>query len=149
MFKVNDCVKVKNYNRLPTKVKHRGLGKVCGKVGYVSDVVLSEKTGEHYYIVKLNGSSGPSTIKFTDEMLTFAPKRNDYFVKVFCDMDAVIAKLYDKDGNLISEGHGHIFKGNSADRVAQAVSIACKRLYAELDHEFAKKIGYTPIKSVS
>jgi hypothetical protein len=43
--------------------------------------------------------------------------------------NVVIARMYDGADKMIAEGHGHIFNGNTAARIAQATSFACKRLW--------------------
>lgn len=131
MFKINQRVTVVPYEQLPDSIRMRVYGRFCNKGGTVVDKLYSESEKKHYYKVLLDGAARPSSVRFTDDMLV-EERYTDSRFEVIVASNVVIARMYDSKGNMIAEGHGHIFNGNTAARVAQATSFACKRLWESI-----------------
>lgn len=125
-LKINDRVKVKNFDNLPEDRRNRNWGKVGGKTGVVLDKLYSEAEQAYIYKLMLDGATAPSSIDFTDDMLEKVAGGGTISVLVTVEENLVIVRLYQGDKE-IRCNHGHIFHEGVAG-VAQAVSYASKRL---------------------
>ena len=128
MYEINQRVTVVSYKQLPDCIKNKAYGRFCDKGGTIVDKLYSQSEKKHYYKVLLDGAAKPSTIQFTEDMLVKECFTDSRFEIIVAD-NVVIARMYDGADKMIAEGHGHIFNGNTAARIAQATSFACKRLW--------------------
>lgn len=131
MYKIKQRVTVVPYEKLPDSMKKGAYGRFCNKGGIVVDKLYSQSEKKYYYKVLLDGTERPSAVRFTDDMLVEEHYTDSRFEVIVAD-NVVIARMYDSKDNMIAEGHGHIFNGNTAERVAQATSFACKRLWESM-----------------
>lgn len=131
MYEINQRVSVVPYEQFPDSMKMGAYGRFCNKGGTVVDKLYSESEKKHYYKVLLDGAERPSAVHFTDDMLVEECYTDSRFEIIVAD-NVVIARMYDSKGKMIAEGHGHIFNGNTAARVAQATAFACKRLWESI-----------------
>lgn len=131
MYNVNDRVVVVNYDAMPHNSKSRAIGRICGKHGVVVDRMYSAATKQHYYRVQLDEYPTVSTVKFSDDMLQ-QEKTEEFNIQISIVDSVVIARMFSPCGQPLSEGHGHIFNGTSSDRIAQAASYACRRMWNNL-----------------
>ena len=128
MFNVNDRIVVANYEEMPNDAKSRGMGRVCGKHGVVVDRVYSAATKQHHYKVQLDDFQTVSTVRFSDDMLELE-KPKEHEVQITIADTLVIARIFSPSGQMLAEGHGHVFGGKSSERIAQATSYACHRMW--------------------
>lgn len=143
MLKINDSVRVISYDKLPENLKNTGISRVCNKHGYILNKLYSTRDKRDYYTLQIEGFRSPSRILFTEDML-IKDDPATYSFDVVIDGGVSIVRMKDTNNNLIAEGHGHIFNGTGAERVAQATSFAAKRLFDSFckDKPPRKRVGF-------
>jgi hypothetical protein len=53
-FNIGDRIRIKAYDEMPVDIRTRASGRLCGKVGTVTDKLYSNSTGDFLYLVKLD-----------------------------------------------------------------------------------------------
>ena len=69
-FKIGDKVREVSYEELPAERKNKGIARACDRDGVVIDKLFSSKENRYIYKVQLHAYNEPSSISFTDDMLT-------------------------------------------------------------------------------
>ena len=71
-FKIGDNIRVVPYDELPAERKNKGIARACDKEGVIIDKLYSGKENRYVYKVQLHTCNEPSSISFTDDMLTLS-----------------------------------------------------------------------------
>ena len=128
MFNIGDRIAIKAFAELPEESRTSGMAKLAGKEGVIYDICQSTVSGT-FYKVQLDGKPRPSTVAFTDEMLTAVSEATYEYEFSYLDK-VVVAMLYEvKNGQrtLVARGHGHIIHDGLAG-ISQAASYALRRI---------------------
>lgn len=130
---IGSRVRVKNYDDIPESFKTRGLGRMCGEIGTIEDILYSKADGCNLYAIQFDNFT-TSTKLWRAEQLELVDESVTYTCEIEILDNLVVARLYEVTGDTkteIEKGHGHIFH-DGAVGVAQAASYAMKRLYHKL-----------------
>lgn len=125
-FKIGDKVRVVSYEDLPAERKNKGIARACDREGVIIDKLYSSKEGRYLYKVQLHAYNEPSSISFTDDMLTPTGGGNDLRLKVSIEPDGVAIEMYRGDERLKRSFGRLLYDGEYG--VAQAASWAAKLL---------------------
>lgn len=135
-FTIGTIVKIKEYDELPEAIKSKSVARLAGKKAEIVDKVFSAAKGENYYLLKVEGRKGVSTVRFTEETFDAFEDSEVTYRYEFDYLDTVVvARLYEvKDGEEleVAKGHGHIIHEGIIG-IAQASSYALKRIYEDLN----------------
>lgn len=71
-FKIGDKIRVVSYDDLPLERKNKGIARACDREGVIIDKLYSSKESRYIYKVQLHAYNEPSSIGFTDDMLTLS-----------------------------------------------------------------------------
>ena len=136
-FNIGDRVRLKDYNEIPTAHRNKGMARMCGEIGTVSDKLYSEGTGSYLYCIDFDNFVR-STKMWDGELLTPYVKEVVRYRHEFDYLDnVVVAVFYEIRGEEkteIARGHGHIIH-EGALGIAQASSYALKRIYQKINGE--------------
>lgn len=135
-FKIGDRVKVKEYSDIPENYRTKGIARLHGKVGTVTDKLYSETNGDFLYRVHFDGYERPSNVLWTDKQLYILIKKPIEYKFEFetCD-NVVVARFYEmEEGSKteIARGHGHIIHEGDLG-IVQASSYALKKIYEKMN----------------
>ncbi len=143
-FMIGSNVKIKEYDELPEAIKSKGVARLAGKKAEIVDKVFSEAKGENYYLLKVEGRKGVSTVCFTEDAFEEIRDEVATYRYDFEYLDTVVvARLYEtKDGEEkeVAKGHGHIIH-EGVIGLAQASSYALKRIYEDLNGGTMRRYG--------
>ena len=151
MLNTKEKIKLASYEKMPKEYKQTGIGRFCGKTGYISKKYYCVSEKMYYYTVILDGHKTPLPFMLTEDAFENS-NTIPYVFEVILEDNLSIVRMKDTSNNIIAENHGHIFGGNSPVRVAQATSYALKRLFESLDVEkkyFRKKKYFSKKKTVA
>ena len=135
-YDVGDRVKIKPYEDIPTESRSKGMARLCGKVGTITDKLFSEFLDEFVYIVHFDDMKIPSKKLWTEDcfwMLVEQPTTYRYEFEFLNDV--VIAKFIETKGDTETElgrGHGHMIH-EGALGYAQAASYALKKIFEKMN----------------
>lgn len=125
-FKIGDNIRVVPYDELPAERKNKGIARACDREGVIIDKLYSGKENRYVYKVQLHAYNEPSSINFTDDMLTLSGGGNDLKIKVSIEADGVAIEMYKGDVKLKRSFGRLLYDGEYG--VAQATSWAAKLL---------------------
>ena len=134
-FSLGMIVKIKEYDELPESVKSKGTARLAGKNAEIVDRVFSEARSEYYYLLKVEGCKGISTVCFPESAFEEEDEPATYKYEFSFLENVVVARLLEtKNGadTEIAKGHGHILH-EGVIGIAQASSYALKRIYENLN----------------
>lgn len=135
-FKIGDRVKVKEYADIIEAHRTKGVARLHGKVGTVTDKLWSEVNGDFIYRVHFDGYERPSNKMWTDKQLFILIKKPVEYKFEFEYLDnVVVAVFYEVVGDTkteIARGHGHIIH-EGALGIAQAASYALKKMFEKMN----------------
>lgn len=133
---IGSKIRVKDYNDIPEEFRTKALGRLCGEIGTIDDIVYSMSLKCKLYVIKFDNYDVPSKKMWRDEMLEEVVEEDvvTYTFEFEFLENLVVARLYEVTGDTKTElekGHGHIFH-DGAVGIAQAASYAMKKLYYKL-----------------
>jgi hypothetical protein len=135
-FKIGDRVKVKEYANIPENHRTKGVARLHGEVGTVTDKLYSETNEGYIYRVHFDGYDRPSNKLWTEHQLYILIKiPTEYTFEFEYLENVVVAIFYEVIGDTkteIARGHGHIIH-QGALGIAQAASYALKKLYKKMN----------------
>lgn len=135
-LKIGDRVKVKEYADIPESHRTKGIGRLSGNVGVVTDKLYSEVNRGYTYRVHLDGYDRPSNKLWTAEMLYVLIEIPPEYKFEFDFLEnMVVARFIEIRGATkteIARGHGHIIH-EGAVGIAQASSYALKKVYEKMN----------------
>lgn len=132
-FKIGDKIRVVSYEELPLERKNKGVARACDREGVIIDKLFSNKENRYIYKVQLHAYNEPSSISFTDDMLTLTGGGNNLKLKVTIEPDGVAVELYRGDVRL-KRGFGRLlYEGEYG--VAQAASWAAKMIMRSYEEQ--------------
>ena len=130
-FKIGDNIRVVPYDELPAERKNKGIARACDKEGVIIDKLYSGKENRYVYKVQLHTCNEPSSINFTDDMLTLSGGGNALKIKVVIEADGVAVEMYRGETKLKRAFGRLLYDGEYG--VAQAASWAAKMLMQAFD----------------
>ena len=130
MLNISNKVKIVSCEELAHIANKKEIHRYCNKKGIVTNKEYSPETDEYYYTILFDDSKNPSDIKFTENMLINL-SYNRFHMDCIVEDNVVIARMFDSENHMVSEGHGHIFNGKGKERTAQAAHFAFYRLWKE------------------
>ena len=130
---IGDRVRVRPYEKLPEKIKSKGLARLAGNEGEIVDVMYSNAKECYVYKIHFDGFDRASNAVFPEGSFDLVSELEaaTYTYEIEVLENLVVARLYQvEDGGKteIAKGHGHIFH-DGAYGIAQAASYACKKLW--------------------
>lgn len=133
-FNIGDRVRIKDYNEIPTTLRNKGMARMCGELGTVTDRLYSEGEGCYLYSIDFDNFV-KSTKMYEDELLTLYVEDPVTYCHEFDYLDnVVVARFYRVKGEEkteIARGHGHIIHEGDLG-IAQASSYALKKIYEKV-----------------
>lgn len=136
VYNIGDRVLIKAYENIPSESRSKGMARLCGKKGTISDKLYSSCFDGFVYIIKFDEFDLPSKKMWTEDtfyLLKEIPVEYEYEFDFL--EDVVVAKLYEIKGDVkteIGRGHGHIIH-EGARGIAQASSYALKKIFENMN----------------
>ena len=134
-FKIGDRVKVISYEKLPEKIKSKGLARLAGRESEIVDVMYSNAKDCNVYKIHFDGFDRASNAVFPEGSFGLASEAPTYTYEFEYLENLVVARLYElrEDSKTeIAKGHGHIFHDGVLG-ISQAASYALKKIYLALE----------------
>jgi hypothetical protein len=133
-FNIGDRVRLKEWDELNTATRNKGMARMCGKIGTVTDKLYSEAANYYLYSVDFDDFVR-STKMWEEELLVPYAEHPVTYCYEFDYLDnVVVARFYEIKGEEkieIARGHGHIIHEGPLG-IAQASSYALKRIYYKI-----------------
>lgn len=136
-FKIGDRVIVKDYKDIPEESRNKGVARLCGKVGTITNKLQYECGGRTVYMLQFDDYNQPSSKLWGEEY--FEPYTEKVAVTYHYEFDfldnVVVARLYEVNGDNrteIERGHGHIIH-EGAKGIAQASAYALKKIFEKMN----------------
>lgn len=135
-YNIGDRVIVKAYEDIPTESRTKGMARLCGKIGVITDKLYSECFDGFVYKIHFDDFETPSKKLWSDEcfMRYSVPTATYHYEFDYLD-NVVVAKFYEVKGDTkteIERGHGHIIH-EGARGVAQASAYALKKIFEKMN----------------
>ena len=136
VYNIGDRVVIKAYDNIPSESRTKGMARLCGKVGTITDKLYSGCFEGFVYRLKFDEYEATSNKLWTDD--TFEHHREptaSYHWEFEMLNDVVVAKFYETKGDVkteIERGHGHIIH-EGARGIAQASSYALKKIFEKMN----------------
>ena len=135
-FMIGDRVKVKEYADIIESHRTKGLARLSGEIGTVTDKLYREVNNGFLYRVHFDGYERPSNKMWTEHQLYILIKKPVEYKFEFEYLDnVVVAVFYEVVGDTkteIARGHGHIIH-EGALGIAQAASYALKKMFEKMN----------------
>lgn len=135
-YKVGDRVIVRAYKDVPVESRTKGMARLCGKKGTITDKLYSERIDGFVYAIKFDDFELPSKKLWTEDtfyILIDIPVKYEFEFDYLNDV--VVARYYEVKGDVkteIERGHGHIIH-EGAKGIAQAGSYALKKILEKIN----------------
>ena len=136
MYEIGQRIKIKDWDELPEKYKHKGMAKVAGKSGTVVDAMHSALANGNVYLVKCDDHKSVSSIHFEEYVLEEEHEdipMGEITFKITVLDDVVVGHILE-DGKMVATGHAHIFHDGIVG-IAHAASYALKKIFIRLDEQ--------------
>ena len=135
-FKIGDRVKVKEYANILESYRTKGVARLSGEIGTVTDKLYSEVNDGFIYRVHFDGYDRPSNKLWIEGYLDkYVEPSSEYKFEFECLDNVVVAICYEVVGDTkteIGRGHGHIIH-EGALGIVQASAYALKKLYEKMN----------------
>lgn len=136
IYNIGDRVIVKEYADIPVESRTKGIARLSGKIGTITDKLYSECFDGFVYNIKFDEFELPSKKLWTDDCFTYHNEPTTTYCYEFDFLnDMVVAKFYEVKGDTkteIERGHGHIIH-DGAKGIAQASSYALKKIFEKMN----------------
>ena len=135
-FNIGDKVRVRPYDKLPEKIKTKGLARLAGKEGEIVDVMYSNAKECYVFKIHFEGFERASNADFPEGSfdLVSVLEAATYTYEFEYLENLVVARFYEVGEDYkteIAKGHGHIFHDGVLG-IAQAASYALKKIYEKV-----------------
>lgn len=130
-FKIGDRVRVKNYDEMPVEARSKGMSRMGGQIGTVTDKLYSASQDCYFYSIDFDNIVKSTKMWEDVHLAPYAQEPVTYCYEFDYLDNVVVARFYEIKGEEkteIARGHGHIIHEGEIG-VAQAASYALKRIY--------------------
>jgi hypothetical protein len=136
IYNIGDRVIIKAYEDISTESRTKGMARLCGKKGTITDKLYSECFDGFVYTIKFDDFEVPSKKRWTGDCFTrHTEPTTTYHYEFEYLENVVVAKFYEVKGETkteIERGHGHIIH-EGAKGIAQASAYALKKIFEKMN----------------
>ena len=107
-FNIGDRIRVKEYNKIPEESRTKATGRLCGKIGTITDKLFSNSLRDFVYTIKFDEFNEESKKMWSADMLdAYSATIENYDFKFSAEGKKLTLTIY-KDGKEIGNGWSFI-----------------------------------------
>lgn len=130
-FNIGDRIRIKEYDKMPVDNRTRATGRLCGKIGTITDKLFSNGLHDFLYIVKFDDFEVESKKMWSAEHLELYRETIANYKFEFCADGKKLTATICKDGKEIGSGWSNIYYDGEYG-IVQAASFAIGAIWNKM-----------------